>query len=65
LACFWNEQREDPKKALNMKLNKSTQGEGLIPRREHQVREDVMQVEGITWEQVVEGKHAGVAKGFH
>ena len=33
--------KEDPRKALNMKLNENAQGEGLIPRREHQVRTEM------------------------
>jgi len=33
--------KEDPRKALNMRLNENAQSEGLIPRREHQVRTEM------------------------
>ena len=55
-ASFRNEQVEDPRKALNMKLNENAQGDGLIPRREHHVRKDIIQKEGITCEEAREGK---------
>jgi hypothetical protein len=46
----------NPRKALNMKLNENAQGDGLIPRREHHVRKDIIQKEGITCEEASEGK---------